>query len=382
MIGRLYYFYLFMIQALEGLVWSVVLKVGRHRNHQAVSSLRLDGPASISLFHQGGIGNGILLSPMLQTLRAVYPKSKITLFSWQSQEGELLKAAGLVDETRVVSRSGFLKKPQDSYDLLFSAARTHEGDRVVRHIPAKIKIGFRKDSGWFGQGATYHHISIPITGQEHEAAADYQLLKPIISPLPAIPETLLPARSELLSAQAKKRGAPLRIAIHPGSEKVSDWKRVPTQKMAEAGSQLMSELDAEIVIIAGPDEKEEALCIQKSIGQKAVLFESTKNILDTFKLLRSVDVLVTNDSGVMHLAALAQCPIAAIFGPTNASISGPWGNSSSTRIVSASLCCSPCYRFYSGSLHCINLNKRDCLEKISASQIVNAVKDLLGFSKQ
>lgn len=59
-------------------------------------------------------------------------------------------------------------------------------------------------------------------------------------------------------------------------------------------------------------------------------------------LLEGLDVLVTNDSGPMHLAAAVGTPVVALFGPTNPRRTGPWGTAH--RLVCASVPCRPCYR--------------------------------------
>jgi heptosyltransferase-2 len=115
--------------------------------------------------------------------------------------------------------------------------------------------------------------------------------------------------------------APL-VALNPGGGWISKkWR--PAQ-FAEFGRALRRDYGATLLVLWGPGERETALEIQTAIGDGAHLPPPT-DLKQLGAILRRCDVLVTNDSGPMHLATAMNVPVVAIFGPTNPDLQGPCG---------------------------------------------------------
>ena len=87
-------------------------------------------------------------------------------------------------------------------------------------------------------------------------------------------------------------------------------------------------------------------------------------------LLASASVLLTNDSGPMHIAAAVGTPVVALFGPTSPVRTGPYGREHC--VLSAGVPCSPCY-----SRECRNPTHLECLTGISPARAVEAVRAAL-----
>jgi lipopolysaccharide heptosyltransferase II len=98
-------------------------------------------------------------------------------------------------------------------------------------------------------------------------------------------------------------------------------KRWPKERYAELAVALINELDAAVLLFGGPDDRE--LCagiadeIRARTGQgRAVDLSGALSLLGTAAAMEFCDVIVSNDSGLMHIAAAKQRPLAAIFGST------------------------------------------------------------------
>ncbi len=78
-------------------------------------------------------------------------------------------------------------------------------------------------------------------------------------------------------------------------------------------------------------------------------------------VIRSLDILITNDSGPMHLASALQCPVLAIFGPTDEHIYGPFAQDQN--IVRLNLPCAPCM-----SGVCL-IKTHDCMKDLSVEKV-------------
>jgi heptosyltransferase-2 len=97
-------------------------------------------------------------------------------------------------------------------------------------------------------------------------------------------------------------------------------------------------------------------------------------------VLARMDLLVTGDSGVMHLAASVNTPVAAVFGPSNPTAWGPWcpkGAESPHEVISLGLSCQPCfYRGFSlGSPS--GCPTRDCLEWLRPEAVIHTATEML-----
>jgi heptosyltransferase-2 len=88
-----------------------------------------------------------------------------------------------------------------------------------------------------------------------------------------------------------------------------------------------------------------------------------------------------NDSGVMHLAAAAGVPLAALFGPTSPVRFGPWG--ARTEVVYSSFPCSPCRQKYFTECEPAPSGKPACIDCITVERVVETcVRLLSGVEKQ
>jgi len=83
------------------------------------------------------------------------------------------------------------------------------------------------------------------------------------------------------------------------------------------------------------------------------------------ELLRASDVLITNDSGPMHLAAAVHTPVVAFFGATDPDLTGPYGEGHTVFRTTCDL--SPCF-----SRHC-RVENRACSDGIASEEVASAV---------
>jgi len=157
------------------------------------------------------------------------------------------------------------------------------------------------------------------------------------------------------------------ISLQPGAR----WenKRWPIESWSRLAKDLQERLPSvRIAIFGGPDET--------ALGEAIVRADGTGRILDlTGRLslpgmiegLRRVRLLVTNDTGPMHVAVALGRPVVALFGPTAPERTGPYGQSSNVLRVRA-LPCAPCM-----SDRCRISEKLACLKRIGPSDVLEAV---------
>jgi heptosyltransferase-1 len=148
-------------------------------------------------------------------------------------------------------------------------------------------------------------------------------------------ELLLPAKADRPDeAEREKRF----VAVNP----VAFWetKLWEDEKFAELGDRLREELGIGIVLTggeAGPLEQ-----IRGRMKTAAVNLGGRTTLRELACLYRQASLLITTDSGPMHLATAMGTPVVALFGPTDPARTGPYG--SGHRVIRRALSCSPCLR--------------------------------------
>jgi N-acetylglucosaminyldiphosphoundecaprenol N-acetyl-beta-D-mannosaminyltransferase len=146
-------------------------------------------------------------------------------------------------------------------------------------------------------------------------------------------------------------------------------------KFAAVADRLAAECDAEIVLVG--------MASDEGAGVKAAMCAAPLDLIGKTSLaqlaalLKTCDLFIGADSGVMHLAAAVGTPVVAVFGPSNADAWSPWQPGGKTAVVRSAPECSPCS--YVG--HGIGLREgcaaRTCMRMVTAEQVVAAAQAIL-----
>lgn len=131
------------------------------------------------------------------------------------------------------------------------------------------------------------------------------------------------------------------IALQPGAR--WDNKRWPLENFRQLIGQLRSRLPRTQILILGGDGDRPMGATLAGGGRAGVLdLTGQLDLQELIEVMRRVRVLVTNDTGPMHIAAALGRPVVGIFGPTEPSRTGPYGPRH--RILRHELPCSPCMK--------------------------------------
>ena len=168
----------------------------------------------------------------------------------------------------------------------------------------------------------------------------------------------------MLSSLPKAR---FKIVLHPKA----NWflKMWPQESFAKLADKLIGELDAAVIITGTSQDLELASKIESLMVNKPYLLAGATSLRELAALLRKVDLFISADTGIMHLAASLGTCLIALFGPTHPSASGPRA-ASITKIIHNDVGCKiPCY-----SLDC-----RDniCMKSIAVDEVFEEAKKIL-----
>jgi lipopolysaccharide heptosyltransferase I len=155
--------------------------------------------------------------------------------------------------------------------------------------------------------------------------------------------TWLPERPEVAAAVTTKwhPNGSRWIALQPGAR----WqnKRWPAEHFAELTRRLAAELSGvRFAVIGGAQEQPLAEVICRAVPDRCLNLAGTTSLPELIEWLRRCDLLVTNDTGPMHVAVALGKPVVALFGPTEPRRTGPYGQLS--HVLNHPLACVPCLK--------------------------------------
>jgi heptosyltransferase-1 len=155
-------------------------------------------------------------------------------------------------------------------------------------------------------------------------------------------------------------------------------KRWPTEHFIEAIKMQLS-AGANIALLGGPGDTEAAEKILKATPSDRVIdLVGKTSIMELCAAIEECDVLISADTGAMHIAAAVGCPVVALFGSTDPNVSGPY-RAENSRIIYKALSCAPC-----NSRPTCN-GAFTCMREIAPAEVVAAANELLmehGISKK
>jgi heptosyltransferase-2 len=159
------------------------------------------------------------------------------------------------------------------------------------------------------------------------------------------------------------------IGLFPGAE-FGPSKQWPWRRFAELAHGLRRRLPgARVLILVGPKETWLGVRVHEESGHLHPLAGPDLDLGRLARLLTTLDLLVTNDSGPMHLAAALGVRCVALFGPTDPRRTAPAGDDH--RILYTDRWCSPCFRRRCPLLH------HRCLKQIDVERVLAAALDAL-----
>lgn len=151
------------------------------------------------------------------------------------------------------------------------------------------------------------------------------------------------------------------VAINP----VAFWetKLWQDEKFARLADRIIEELRVPVVFTGGAGEKRIAR-IQSFMRNPSISLEGQTSLKELAYLYRLSTLIVTTDSGPMHIAAAMGTPAVALFGPTDPLRTGPYGRGHT--IIRSDMDCSPCFRK--------ECDTERCMKDITVEDVLEAVK--------
>lgn len=351
-----------------------------------VLSLFADQPSStvsaqkILIIKLAAVGDTILLIPLLRSLRRQLPNATIHWLVSHVNE-EIARTAPYVD--RFIVSNNFLPSSlwklirelrKEKYDAVVDFEQWARGTAFIGFLTkAKIRLGFDTPKQFRSYLLTKAHSK---TYKQHEIDEFYDLMSLLV---PMQHDKFLEIREpkggqeelrKMCSIPAQKRAA-LRVLLHPGCGKGAYPREWPLDRYAELGRWLQDRYHALLFLSGGPDEVEKNHQLEELLDQKCVNLSGKLSWKGMISLVKIIDLLVSGNTGVMHLAAALQKPQIALHGPTNSNLWGPLNPKA--KVIKSSCPRCPClklgFEYHS--------QDQSCMEKIGIQEVKTAAAQLL-----
>lgn len=292
---------------------------------------RSSGPAPVRrilVIKLRAIGDVVLSTIVTKNLRLAYPLAKIHYLT-ESPSVEVLKGNPFVDDVLVYDRKsmsglGLIRAVRRGrYDVVIDLFGNPRTALLTRLSGAGQRLGFR----FRGRTYAYNIVVEPRGNRVHNTEFNLDALGALGV---AIQDRSIYFSFDEGDAHYVDSFMPPEFAhgsfvvcINSGG----GWytKRWGLDRFAALADRLVEEYKARIVLPWGPGQLPEAEEIRRTMTREAFIPPAT-TLRQLGALLKRCSIVVTNDSGPMHIAAAAGTPVLGIFGPTDPLLQGPYGD--------------------------------------------------------
>lgn len=327
-----------------------------------------DGVSSLLIIRPGGMGDALLLSPVLQSIKRQNKGIVIDVLA-EKRNGEVFS---LLEGVRNVYRydhfDELVKVLSNRYDAVIDTEQWYCLSAVVaRLVRATIRVGFATNER---ARMFTHKVNYDLDMYEMEMFS--HLIEPLgLSKdvdLSGPPGPANHSRGENVNAGACLEERNAVVVIFPGAS--VEQKRWGNDNFRDLAKKCLRH-GWDVVVVGGVQEIEAG----KEISRGLLVVDKTgaTSLEETMTIIRDASVVVTTDSSILHLTTIMGQSTVSLFG---ASPSRKWAPRGSGHIVlDKSLDCSPCSIF--GNIPQCK-NDLECMQRISVSEVVFALEKLLG----
>jgi ADP-heptose:LPS heptosyltransferase len=347
----------------------------------------LDPPRRVLCLRLERIGDLIMTIPALAELRALAPGAAIDLVvgSWNQEIAATIPEVDRIEtlDAQWLTRDDHGRGPlslitegrrwrSHHYDLGINFEPDIRSNLLLAASGAKRLAGFAS-----GGGGALLDVALDYNPRAHTVDNAIALVRTALgasAPSPAVSRLALPeaARSEAARLlQALPPG--VRIGIHAsGGRPVKQW---PEARFAEIAARLIADRNAVIILTGAPGDRAQVDLVKRDLPARRVLdLCGRADLVSLAAVLARIDLLVTGDTGPMHLAHAVGTPVVSVFGPSDPARYAARGPRD--RIVRVDLPCSPCNRIRLPPARCTG-HTPDCLTGIDITQVVHAIDEVL-----
>lgn len=355
---------------------------------------RRRAPASarrILLLRLERIGDLLMALPAMADVRAAAPSARIDLVvgSWNADLARAIEPVNRVQmlDVRWLAREGeglgmrtlirtARRWKAADYDLAINFEPDIRSNILLAASGAAWTAGYRS-----GGGGALLDLALDYDPRAHTTDNARRLVAAVfgkdrrddLSRALIVPEETQTNAARRLSSA---RGALIGLHVS-GGRPIKQWD---PERFAEVARRLVARGDATIVLTGSAADRPLVERVKQLLpAGRAIDVAGDVDLLTLAGILARLDVLVTGDTGPMHLATAVDTPVVAVFGPSDPVRYGPRGPWN--RIVRVDLPCAPCNRIRLPPDRCTG-HTPDCLALVTVDHVFSAVRSVLDAAER
>ncbi|OGS22587.1 MAG: hypothetical protein A2252_03140 [Elusimicrobia bacterium RIFOXYA2_FULL_39_19] len=335
-----------------------------------------------------GMGSILLSTPLLKAVKEKYPDSKIHYLTL-SRNREIVQMLEPVDNIItlnidkgisgfIVSFFGIVYQMRSlKLDIVFDIEFFTRFSAIVTYLSgAKERIGFKAWEVWRGH---LHTIGVPFNRYWHVTQNFYNLASvlgipenknlELLEPKPLFNEVVetpvLLGRHKLISKEY--------ICINPNAGELALSRKWPKTNFIELTKLILTNTNYTVVYVGSKKERINSDAILSEINDPRVINMSGEmTISELIIIIKNAKMLVSNDSGPLHLAVALKTPTISFFGPETPVL---YGHSKEPHTVFfKNIDCSPCINVHEDKTFYCHKNYPLCLEEIKVQEVWETLK--------
>jgi len=328
----------------------------------------LDGaPGSILVIRPGGIGDALLLAPALLAIKQTFREARITVLA-ERRNAAAFDLCPAVDRVLLYDApADLMQAMRGRWDVVIDSEQWYRLSAIVSRLArAPISVGFATNAR-----KRLFSCQVEYSQQQYELESFFRLVEPLgVAPTAAPAGAFLSVPGEAAAAAERLLlpldGSPF-VAIFAGASVAE--KRWGAERFRQVADHLMLR-GLRVVVVGGEQDAEEGAFIVKRC--RGLNLAGACSLSESAAVIARSHLLLSGDSGVLHLGAGLGVPTVSLFGCSSPDKWGPKGEMNC--VLYKGLSCSPCSRF--GRVpRCPDQTR--CLAEISVSEVVSAVMKVL-----
>lgn len=322
---------------------------------------------SVLFIRPGGIGDAVHLIPVINHLKKLNPGGKITVLA-EKRNSAIFSLCPAVGEVFLYDRPlELLTALRGSYDVVIDTEQWHRLSAVVARLtraPLIIGYGTNERKRLFTRKIAYSH-------SDYEVGSFFNLLAPmgiarpdeITTPFLAIPEEAGRHAETMLGNLVTKQS----VVIFPGAS--IPERRWGADKFGDVAERLHQQ-GINVVVVGGKEDASDGDRIVA--GGHGLNLAGKTSLTETAAIIEKAALLLSGDSGILHIGVGLGKPTVSLFGPGIAKKWAPRGGKHI--VINKNLTCSPCTKF--GSTPKCPINAR-CMTEITVDEVIAAVEKMI-----
>jgi heptosyltransferase II len=320
-------------------------------------------PFRILIRGSNWLGDSIISMPAVRAIKAGRPDAHITIAT-PEKIAAAWKLVPEVDEViRLTSGSLFsavrLIRHQTVFDvaILFPNSLRVALEAWLAGVPRRVAYRGHHRRWLLNQIIPERSRLGPV---EHQVLHYLQIAREVggLSEPPAV---------RMFLPRAKSNGATAKIGLCPGAEYGPAKQWLP-ERFAEVAVAVSAQRPVQWILFGTSGDAEIGATIEASVGTNCINRIGKTTMNELIAELSECALLLTNDTGTMHLAAILGVPVVAVFGSTEPYLTGPLG--SARHVIRHQVECSPCF------LRECPIDFR-CMKAVTVDEVVESVSSLL-----